>query len=392
MAGCVTAPHPAIDQRIARFQASRVRCAGLRPPLTPGLGLPSSCTVTHSKFKRGTIKELVKNKSKINLNPSWQRGTAWKLPRQVLLIDSILRGMDIPKVYLRSLPPGNAHTHDAVDGQQRLRAIWEFRAGQYSLEYPEPLAPIGIHPVAGVKFGDLHKSLRDKFESFTVSVAAITNATNDEITNLFSRLQMGVSLNPAELRNAILSPMRHVIDSIATSHEFFLESRIPDTRYKRQDYLAHIFAMGAYKGTKDIKAPDLKRMVTEFGPDKADQLLQVTSVVGDALNVLAKVNECIDYRITQKWIFVDLCWLIMQQQTSGGIVDPGDLAESYSEFEKLRRTYNSHPEDLIKTAEGHPKEIKLNRHLYNYIIAFRAQGATHGNLKTRNAALRAFCL
>ena len=50
-----------------------------------------------------TVNELVKNKSKINLNPSWQRGPAWKLPRQVLLIDSILRGMDIPKVYLRSL-------------------------------------------------------------------------------------------------------------------------------------------------------------------------------------------------------------------------------------------------------------------------------------------------
>lgn len=339
-----------------------------------------------------TVNELVKNKSKINLNPSWQRGPAWKLPRQVLLIDSILRGMDIPKVYLRSLSPGYAHTHDAVDGQQRLRAIWEFRSGRFTLDYPESLDQIDKHPVAGKKFRELHKSLRDKFESFTVSVAEITDATNDEITNLFSRLQMGVSLNPAELRNAMLSPMRHVIDSIATTHEFFLESHIPDTRYKRQDYLAHAFAMAAYKGSKDIKAPDLKRMVTEFGPDKADQLLQMASVIGDALNVLAKVNESVSYRITQKWIFVDLCWLIIQQQTSGDAIDSNVLAENFSEFEKLRRKYNSHPEDLIKTVEGQPKEAKLNRHLYSYIIAFRAQGATHGNLKTRNVALRAFCL
>jgi uncharacterized protein with ParB-like and HNH nuclease domain len=37
-----------------------VRCAGLRPPLTPGLGLPaSSCIITHSKFKRGTLLEAI---------------------------------------------------------------------------------------------------------------------------------------------------------------------------------------------------------------------------------------------------------------------------------------------------------------------------------------------
>lgn len=344
------------------------------------------------KQETWTTKELIKNQSKINLNPSWQRGPAWSLPRQSLLIDSILRGMDIPKVYLRSLSPGSTHTHDAVDGQQRLRAIWEFRAGGFALDYSEPLNPIGAYPVDGKKFMDLHKSLKDKFESFTVSVAEITDATNDEITNLFSRLQMGVSLNPAELRNAMLSPMRHVIDSIATTHEFFQESRIPDTRYKRQDYLAHTFAMAAYNGTKDIKAPDLKRMVIEFGSDKAEQLLLMTSVVGDALNVLAKVNELVDYKITQKWIFVDLCWLIMQQQVSGEAIDSNELAENYAEFEKLRRKYNSHPEHLIQTVEGQPKEAKLNRHLYNYIIAFRAQGATHGNLKTRNVALRAYCL
>ncbi len=338
------------------------------------------------------IKDLVKKKSKINLNPTWQRGAAWKLPRQVLLIDSILRGMDIPKIYLRCLAPGNAHAHDAVDGQQRLRAIWEFRIGEFALDYPEELVPIDTHPVAGKKFSELHKSLRDRFESFEVSVAEITNATNDEITNLFARLQMGVALNPAELRNAMLGPMRHLIDSISTTHEFFLDSRIPDARYKRQDYLAHVFAMAAYGGGRDIKAPDLKRMIGEFGAEKADIVLEIGAAVGDALNVLALVNRKLNHRITQKWIFVDLCWLIMQQQAAGKIVEPAELADNFAAFEKLRCEYNSHPEDLIQSEAEHPKTDRLNRQLYNYIVAFRAQGAIHGNLKTRNVALRAFCL
>lgn len=338
------------------------------------------------------IDDFVRNKTNINLNPTWQRGPAWQPPRQVLLIDSILRGMDIPKIYLRCLKTSNAHTHDAVDGQQRLRAIWEFRSGGFALEYPEALTPIDSHEINGKKFSELHKALRDRFDAFSVSVAEITNATNDEITNLFARLQMGVSLNPAELRNAMLGPMRHMIDSIATTHEFFLDSRIPDARFKRQDYLAHAFAMAAYGGSRDIKAPDLKRMISEFGPDRANQVLEIGAAVGDALNVLAVVNRRLNYKITQKWIFVDLCWLIMQEQAVGAPVEAVELADSFAEFEQLRREYNSHPEDLIHDEVENSKMNRLNRHLYNYIIAFRAQGATHGNLKKRNAAIKAFCL
>src|SRR5512133_1418123 len=38
MAGAGDMPAPAMDQRIARVRASRVRAASLRPPLTPGHG------------------------------------------------------------------------------------------------------------------------------------------------------------------------------------------------------------------------------------------------------------------------------------------------------------------------------------------------------------------
>jgi hypothetical protein len=41
-----------MDQRTAGPLASRVRYAGLRPPLTPTARQPESC-ITHSKFKRG---------------------------------------------------------------------------------------------------------------------------------------------------------------------------------------------------------------------------------------------------------------------------------------------------------------------------------------------------
>lgn len=143
-----------------------------------------------------TIKELVQRKNKIELSPAWQRGPAWRQPRQVLLLDSILRGMDIPKVYLRKLSHGIFH-HDAVDGQQRLRAIWIFHAGHLLLEHNEPLPPIEGEEIQGKKFSQLSKKLKDRFEAFKVSIGEITASRPEEIRNLFARLQMGVSLNPA---------------------------------------------------------------------------------------------------------------------------------------------------------------------------------------------------
>lgn len=334
------------------------------------------------------IEKLLSQKDQINLNPAWQRGPAWKAPRQVLLIDSILRGMDIPKVYLRAQQAAAPFAYDAVDGQQRLRAIWEFHAGDLALDYPDALPAINGHPVAGLHYDDLHQDLQNRFKNFVVSIVDIESATQDEIANLFSRLQMGVSLNPAELRNALGGAMRHVIDAIATSHQFFLDSRIPDTRYKRQDYATHIFAMAAYRCGRDIKAPDLRSMIVEYGSNRADEVLELSAEIGDALNVLSNVNELANYRITQKWIFADLCWLIIERHAAGAQVDPVKLATAYAIFENRRREYISAPDKLIR---GRRRDPALDRHLYNYISAFRLQAGMAANLRIRANALRAFC-
>lgn len=187
------------------------------------------------------ISRLHADRAAINLNPRFQRGAAWQPPRQVLLIDSILRGMDIPKIYLRRNEPGSPHTHDAVDGQQRLRAIFEFRAANLPLQFTDPLPPIDGHSVHGLTYAQLHPDLRTRFDGFKVVVSEILESTPDEISSLFSRLQMGVSLNPAELRNAMGGPLQYTITAIAESHGFFENSRISGSRYKKADFATLLF-------------------------------------------------------------------------------------------------------------------------------------------------------
>lgn len=339
-----------------------------------------------------SIKKLVSKQLLINLNPSWQRGPAWQSMRKVLLIDSILRGMDIPKIYLRKLQPNGTHKYDAVDGQQRLRTIWDFQAGKFSLEYNETLQPIEGNIIQGKAFDQLPDSLRARFNDFKVSIAEIIDSSNDEITDLFSRLQLGVALNPAELRNAMLIPARHIIDSIATSHSFFTSSKIPSSRYKRQDYIAHIFAVVAYNSDKNIKAPDLKQMIAEFSSDdKSFELLEIASKVDSALSVLTVIDSLLNYSLTQKWIFVDLMWLIIQQHANGIEIDTVELASNFRVFEELRRGSTRNPGVLLNKTSNR-RQMRENKMLYEYIVAFKAQGALHTNLKARNKSLHYFCI
>ncbi len=335
------------------------------------------------------VSQLVARQAQVELNPVWQRGPAWKLPRQVLLIDSILRGMDIPKIYLRKLGRG-VFTHDAVDGQQRIRAICMFRADKIALNHTDSLPPIDGEEINGKRFRELSKRLRDRFNNFNISIGEITASSADEIRNLFARLQMGVSLNPAELRNAMEGPLRYSIDSTARLHPFFLSCRISADRFKHLDYAAHAYAAAAYRDTKDMKAPNLRDMISEYGADRGEEVLALAAKVDESLSVLKEINDRLGSSITQKWIFVDLAWFIMQKQEAGKAVNAQKLANKFQSFEILRRAYVSRADLLLQAGQHDGVPSSLSQHLYDYIGAFRVQGGVRTSLTVRNRALRAF--
>lgn len=76
------------------------------------------------------------------LNPHFQRRDIWTAAAQTYLIDTILRQMPIPKIYLRTKIHSKTRKtiREVVDGQQRLRAILAFvdgslRLGKHAREF-----------------------------------------------------------------------------------------------------------------------------------------------------------------------------------------------------------------------------------------------------------------
>src|SRR3954451_3981645 len=103
-----------------------------------------------------TVQDYLDHKSEINPKPQYQRGEVWKLPEKQLLIDSILNGFDIPKIYLNKITSGHQYQYDVADGQQRLIAIWNFCENEYQLGVNSRLGPRSGHA-----FEDLKKPDRD---------------------------------------------------------------------------------------------------------------------------------------------------------------------------------------------------------------------------------------
>ena len=88
------------------------------------------------------ILDLQKNKL-LEVDPEYQRGRVWTRIQKQFFMDSILRGYHIPLIYLhlkKGKAIGNFQVGDRlyiVDGQQRVRALYEFSEGAFPLLDPK---------------------------------------------------------------------------------------------------------------------------------------------------------------------------------------------------------------------------------------------------------------
>jgi len=152
------------------------------------------------------------NKNKIDTRPDYQRPAVWSLSQKQLLMDTILRGYDVPKLYWRQTGK-NPDKYEVVDGQQRIRAIWDFHAGVYPL--PKKADAIDGVDVEGLHYEDLPDDLRLRFDTYNVNVVIVSDTDEEEVREMFLRLQNGTSLKAQEKRNAMSGKMRDFIKSVA---------------------------------------------------------------------------------------------------------------------------------------------------------------------------------
>lgn len=156
--------------------------------------------MVNSVLEQYQITDLVEwfQSKRLVLNPDFQRRSIWSSTARVFLIDTILRRLPIPKIYFRQRVDLETRTsyREVVDGQQRLRAIFDFASDQLVLT-----ARAG--EFAKHRYSTLDADHQEIFLSYPIAVEQLVNASDDDVLEVFSRLNSyTLPLNEQEKRHA----------------------------------------------------------------------------------------------------------------------------------------------------------------------------------------------
>lgn len=177
-------------------------------------------------FKLGSIVDL-SSRQAMTVNDEYQRGAAWSLEQKQSLIDSLFRGYPLPLFYFREkstagLKGEKAVSYEIVDGQQRILAFKEFKTDKWPTLSPKSTklglpGSVASEPCGWGErhFSDLTDDLGARFLDAQLQCIVITGATDDEVRDLFIRLQAGTALTRQQVRDAWPGAIGPYIEKLA---------------------------------------------------------------------------------------------------------------------------------------------------------------------------------
>lgn len=133
------------------------------------------------------------------INREYQRSKGlWPINARSYFIDTILNGFPFPKIIIRQAIDIRTRKsiREIIDGQQRMTAINDFINGKLIL------SNVSEH-FYDKKFSDLEEDLQKEFLAYEVSVDTITSSTEEEVLEIFRRVNSyTLPLNAPEKRHA----------------------------------------------------------------------------------------------------------------------------------------------------------------------------------------------
>ena len=138
-----------------------------------------------------------RNDATLEISPKFQRRPVWLTKERSELMDTICSDLPFPEIYIQVVTDvaTGQQRHVVVDGQQRITSILMFVDGAINLPDRPEWDGKGIR--------DLNENELENFWGYKVVVRMLTNTSDGEIRDLFTRLNTNnLALTDQELRNA----------------------------------------------------------------------------------------------------------------------------------------------------------------------------------------------
>jgi len=158
------------------------------------------------------IKKMYEDKCTLNFShPIQRKSEMWSLEQKSLLIHSMLANFPIPNVYVlredseqldeKGKPIFN---FSVLDGKQRLTNVISFVNGDYPLsdKIPDVKIEDEVYSIASKYFTDLDEAVRYEILHFKFEIYTFEDCTNDEVEEIFLRLNGGTGLTMSQKTKA----------------------------------------------------------------------------------------------------------------------------------------------------------------------------------------------
>ena len=230
-----------------------------------------------SHLRANNVLELYQQRQLIDMEPAYQRLSVWDRENQARFIDSIINGVDIPKLYFHEVTGqpslDETYRYAVIDGKQRLLAMFEFIENKFKLWHDFVYFDNETYQAASLRYEQLlvqYPLLRARFDGFNVPVVLVEVEDIEMIEELFWRLNIQTALTAPEKRNALGGPITPLIREMVL-HPFFKRSiAIRNNRYQHLDLAAKFLYIIHADGVVETKKVTLDNFVRTFKRARAD--------------------------------------------------------------------------------------------------------------------------
>ena len=313
------------------------------------------------RYNESSIFVIYDRRHEIELAPEYQRISGiWNLEKKQLLIDSLLNGFDVPKLYFHKFSPPKSvgdrqFRYAIIDGKQRLQAIWDFIDCKFTIADDFIYLRDDTLAARGLTYSQLaerYPRLRHLFDIRRLDIMIIDTDDLGIIEDLFSRLNEAAPLNAPEKRNAFGGPLPPLITEVA-HHAFFTQNvYFPDNRYRYRDLAAKFFYLEHCNDIVNTKKSDLDSFVKTFKhrSDAESILAHVTTNTHSTLSIMQTVfieRDVLLRQVGMITLYYHLCRSIRNKQVDSVTRDMLQELEA-------RRTANR---QLAEDTTEHDQEV-----------------------------------
>lgn len=160
------------------------------------------------------VKKMYEKSGILDFDCPIQRGYGmWDDLKKSLLVHSMLVGFVIPPFYMTKENKGTrdaknrpVSNYSCIDGQHRLRSLFSFINDEFPLHEETPDVEIDgdEYKLAGLKFSELPEEIQQMITSYTFTIYNLEECTDEEIEEMFFRLNNGSNLSKTQIANVKL--------------------------------------------------------------------------------------------------------------------------------------------------------------------------------------------